>query len=421
MSNLFALIDCDNFFVSCERLFRPDLNCRGIVVLSSNDGCVVSRSQEAKALGIPMGAPAFLYRHFFRDHDIVVFSANFELYGDISRRLLSYLTSLTPSVEAYSVDEAFVGLAGITAHNWQKWGQSVRTEINREIGIPVSIGIANTKTLAKLAAWHAKRTPDLGGVLQLDPTGIMHYLAETPLEEIWGVGRRLAPRLKAAGVHTALDVQRLRPRFAEQLMGLHGRQLVSELSGQSSHPIADNNQPRKSIMHGRMFGEDTTDWTVIEAAAVTLTAKATLRLRREGLLAKRAGIFISTNRHKPGYRRWFEQIRLEPPTADGGSIAEQLLLALRKEIHATIAFHRLSILLDELTSDKWLQTSLLKSQSPQLIALSGRRLQAVDSLNNRYGPRMVRYAAEDLSASWQPKRALRSPRYTTEWSELPII
>lgn len=202
---LFALIDCDNFFVSCEKIFRPDLEGHPCVVASSNDGCVVARSAEARAVGVPMGAPIFKHRTLFDEHHIKVFSANFELYGDISRRITEILTTITPRLEVYSIDESFLDIARLDITDYTEWGKLVRDRIAQWVGVPVSIGIAPTKTLAKLAAEQAKTDPAHGGVLYLTPQNTNKNLAKTRLEDIWGIGRRSGPKLRARGLSTALD------------------------------------------------------------------------------------------------------------------------------------------------------------------------------------------------------------------------
>ena len=225
MNSIFALVDCNNFFVSCERIFRPDLEGKPVVVLSSNDGCAVARSNEAKALGIPMGAPAFKYRDVFERHNIVKFSANFDLYGDISRRIITILTTITPKIEVYSVDESFLDLSELAITDYTAWGEMVREKIMQWVGVPVSIGIAPTKTLAKLASDRAKKEPDLRGVLDLatiTPEARNEYLRAFPIEDIWGIGRKLSPRLRAIGVGTAGQLADLRVQQAQQLMGIHG-------------------------------------------------------------------------------------------------------------------------------------------------------------------------------------------------------
>jgi DNA polymerase V len=424
MRTIFALIDCNNFFVSCERLFRPDLEGRPVVVLSSNDGCVVSRSAEAKQLGIPMGAPAFKYRQLFDREGVIRFSANFELYGDISRRITHLLTGITPRTEVYSVDESFLDLSRLEITDYSRWGREARRRLLDEVGIPVSIGIAYTKTLAKLANSRAKRDESLGGVLDLIdiPREIrLSYLKNTPVKNIWGVGRRLAPKLQAEGVYNALDLARLAPRRTGQLMGVHGRQLAAELNGQDCHPLAPYGRVRQTVMKGRMFGEDTGRFEVIEAAIASMVARAAQVLRNEGLAAMSASLSLSTDLHKPGYRRRQHAVKFRAPTADTGMITARLVQAAGAGFNPGLRYHRANVLLFDLVPENIFQTDLLGETDPGLSQKSLDRLRAVDAVNGRYGKRTLHYAAEDLSQAWQPRRQLRSPRYTTEWDELPIV
>jgi DNA polymerase V len=324
---VFALIDCNNFFVSCERIFRPELEGRPVVVLSSNDGCIVSRSNEAKALGIPMGAPAFQCRQVFKDKGVVQFSANFELYGDISRRITSILTEVTPRTEIYSIDESFLDLGELAITDYEKWGRELRKGILRSIGVPVSIGIAPTKTLAKLGADYAKTESSLGGALSLARLSLAERqacLANFPLEDVWGVGCRLLPRLRAEGIRNALDLSRMRFKHARQLMGLSGAQMVSELGGTSCHSIGSLHTIPKSVMRSRTFGEDTHELHVLEAAVANLTGRAAFQARNERQLARRAVLALNTNRHKPGFRAWHEEVKFVTPTNDTGLITSTL-------------------------------------------------------------------------------------------------
>lgn len=419
-----ALIDCNNFFVSCERLFRPDLEGRPVVVLSSNDGCVVSRSAEAKALGIPMGAPAFKYRQLFDQQGVVRFSANFELYGDISSRIIHLLTGITPRTEVYSVDESFLDLSQLGIDDRTAWGGQVRRRLLREVGIPVAIGMAPSKTLAKLATEHAKTDPGLGGVLDLidlSYTARYDYLRATDIRDVWGIGRRLSPRLRAEGIHSALDLARLRPGMARQIMGIHGRQLVAELNGQSCHPLEPYGRIRQTVMKGRMFGEDTDRFDVVEAAIASMTARAALALRKEGLAAHGASLALSTDRHKPGYRRQTYGVRFRAPTADTGLISAELTRAAQAGFNPRARYHRANVLLYDLVPERTFQPDLWGETDPGTSEKARDRLRAFDALNRRYGKGTLRWAAEDLSQAWQPRRQLRSPRYTTEWDELPVI
>jgi DNA polymerase V len=420
---VFALIDCNNFFVSCERLFRPDLNNRPVVVLSSNDGCAISRSNEAKALGIPMGAPAFKYRELFKRHGVVQFSANFELYGDISERITRLLTKITPRIEVYSVDESFLDLSELQIEDYRQWGRAVRDRILKEVGIPISIGIAASKTLAKLAAERGKQDYGLNGVLDLASLEADQrelYLLKTPIKDVWGVGWRLAPKLKAEAVFNALDLARLRPARAGQLMGVHGKQMVAELNGRSCQPLETIGRVRQSVMKGRMFGHDTAKFEVIEAAIASLTARATYVLRRDNLVARRASLYLSTNRHKPGFERRQQTIELTTPTADTGQLTALLVAEAQKLVRPSHYYHRANILLSDLEDRRRLQPDLFGRVDVAGAMASQARLQAFDSINTRYGRTAIRYAAEDLSDAWEPKHVYRSPRYTTNWQELPI-
>ncbi|MDB5166017.1 MAG: Y-family polymerase [Candidatus Saccharibacteria bacterium] len=425
MSSIFALIDCNNFFVSCERVFRPDLENRPTVVLSSNDGCVVARSNQAKALGIPMGAPVFKYRQVLKDNDVVQFSANFELYGDISSRITSLLTELTPRIEVYSVDESFLDLQGLNITDYAAWGRAVKDRIQREIGIPVSVGIAPTKTLAKLASEQAKHDESLGGAFSfLDLSEAEHdaMLQKTPVKDLWGVGWRLNPKLKSAGVHTALDLSRLWPATARQLVGSkHGAQLVAELNGISCHGLEPEHQPQKSIMRGRTFGEDTDQFHVIEAAIASLASGAAYRLRHEHRLARSGGLLLNTSKHKPGFRSWWLPITFDTPTNDSGIIISRLVRELQQHYQPGQQYHRANVFLLDFIAEDALQTDLLGYVDTTIDERSRRRMQALDDINKRFGKGRLGYAAERFSATWQPKRQLRSPRYTSQWSELPTV
>jgi DNA polymerase V len=421
-NTIFALIDANNFFVSCERIFRPELATKPVIVRSSNDGCIVARSNEAKSLGIPMGVPVFKIRHLVQAHNITEFSGSFDLYGDISRRLTELLRACCPRIEAYSVDESFLDLSELGIVDYEAWGRIVKAHIWRAIGIPVSIGIAPTKTMAKLASELAKHEQQGSGVksfIDQTPADISKALALTPVKELWGVGWRLAPKLQAEGVLTALDLQQLAPRRARALMGIHGRQLVAELNGTSCMPLGQESRLHQSLSRTRMFGADTNQLEVVEAALASLGTAACARLRSEGLLAKKAGFFLTTNKHKPGYRRWYAEITLSTPSADTGKIMAELQQQLLSVFNSAQYYHRGGMLLHDLVAADQLQTDLLGYVNLDHQAASVKRLQAVDQLNSRYGKNKVHYAAEDLSQAWRPRQGLRSPRYTTNWSELP--
>ncbi len=422
MKTVFALIDCNNFFVSCERLFRPDLEGKPVVVLSSNDGCVVARSNEAKAIGIPMGAPAFKYRYLFNEHKVQTFSANFEIYGDISKRITSLLMTVTPKIEIYSVDESFLDLSTLPIKNYAAWGRAVRDSVFKNIGVPVSIGIAHSKTLAKLGADLAKTDETYSGAfdwVNVSDAKREEALGSMPIKEVWGVGRRLAPKLKAEGVSNALQLSQMRPQHAQQLMGIHGRQMVAELNGTSCYPLERESKAAQSILRGRTFGEDTNEVHVLESALASMATRAAFALRREGLLARRIGFFTETNRHKPGFRHWAPEIKLGQPTNDTGLIISLLIAKLVEIYNSGQHYHRLGVFLYDFVPENALQTDILGQVDARDHDKSASRMLAVDQINSKHGRGKIYYAAEALGQNWQPKHQIRSPRYVSDWDELP--
>lgn len=422
-NSVLALIDCNNFFVSCERLFRPGLEGKPVVVLSSNDGCVISRSNEAKKLGVPMGAPVFKHRQLFKDHGIIQFSANFELYGDISERITTLLTSITPHIEVYSVDESFLDLSELEISDYTAWGKMVRTSVLKNIGVPVSIGIATSKTLTKLGADRAKKESELQGVLDLTASPSQQtdlYLARTPVNDIWGVGWKLTPKLRAEGVHTALDLRQFSAKRASQLMGVHGRQLVAELNGITCHPLEKFHKPQVMIMRGRQFGADTGEAHIIESAIASLTARAAVALRREQQLARSATVILATNRHKPGYRRLSKSVTFLTPTASAGTICSGLVQAVGEIINPHEQYHKADVILHDLIPISSLQTDVFGQVSSSGRDREEALLKAVDALNVKFGKGHLFYAAERLSDAWRPRYHLGSPRYTSSWAELPV-
>jgi DNA polymerase V len=420
---MIILIDCNNFFVSCERLFRPDLNTIPVVVLSSNDGCVVARSNEAKSLGIPMGAPVFKFRDIFDHNDVIQFSASFELYGNISRRITNLLSELTPNIEVYSIDESFLDITELGIANYIQWAKAIRQRVLQEIGVPVSIGVAPTKTLAKLASEIAKQQPMFGGVYSFaDDTPDTHQqaLAMVPVKDIWGVGRKLAPKLRAEGIHNAYQLSQVPPKRAQQLLNITGRQMVAELNGIPCFPLAPVGKAQKSIMRGRTFGEDTGELHAIESVIATMVTQAAFRLRHQNQVAHRASIVIENNRHKPGYQRWYREVVFATPTHDTGEIITNILRLFSDIQEPGQKYHRLNVFLSDLSPIGNLQTDILGAVDVSQYDRSTARMQALDGINNRFGRHHLYYASEDLNKTWQPRRKLTTPRYVSEWADIPV-
>lgn len=420
---IIALIDCNNFFVSCERVFRPDLEDKPVVVLSSNDGCMVARSNEAKALGLPMAAPAFKYRDILSANKVVQFSANFELYGDISRRVTSILLSVTPNIEIYSIDESFLNLTELVIEDYSAWARMVRQAIWQWVGVPVSIGVAPSKTLAKVAVDRAKHDPELDGVLDLFSASHLEraeHLKRTPIGNVWGIGWRLAPKLRGEGLLSAYDLSQMRPQYAQSLMGIRGRQTIDELNGISCFPIERYEKPTQSIARTRTFGSDTHDIGSLEAAITNFTSRAAFRLRRSHQLTRRASLFLATNKHKPGYQRWVREVRFRVPTDDTGLLITALVKILHDIYQPQKPYYRAGVMLYDFVPNQ-LQTDLWGQADETTYDRSQARMLAIDELNERYGGSKVHYAAEDLGKAWEPRKGLRSPRYVSNWDELPAI
>jgi len=294
---LFALVDCNNFYASCERLFRPELRGKPVVVLSNNDGCVIARSNEAKALGIPMGAPAFQWEHLFRKQGVAVFSSNFLLYGDLSARVMSVLADMSPQVEVYSIDEAFLDLSGV-AHPVALC-RDIRAQVLRWTGIPVSIGLAHTKTLAKAANRRAKKDTSLNGVFnhtaEADPNAL---LSGMDVGDVWGIGPRHQKRLWARGVRTALDFARLPRDWVQKEMSVVGLSTLLELQGISCMSFERAPAARKSILCSRSFGQLVEDKEHLREAVCAYAARAAEKLRHEGQETQAVQVFAHTPRHR---------------------------------------------------------------------------------------------------------------------------
>lgn len=405
-----------------------------LIVLSSNDGCAVARSNEAKALGIKMGEPLHELKRRFCMVDgttmkpltdsslprVVAFSANFELYGDISRRVAAVLARITPKLELYSIDEAFLDISKLNIRGYERWGRQLAAKIEREVGVPVSVGIAPTKTLCKLAADHVKHHPECEGAYYARNSR-EESLEATPIHNIWGIGWRLAPRLHAEGIHTAADLAAMRPKHAQQLMGILGRRTVAELNGLSCIPLSSTHKPQQVISRGRQFGHDTSDFATISAAVARMTNHACHALRKEGRLATRATIWLMTNRKKPNPTTAHHDIRLSTPIADTGNISHQLLTVLQQEFDAHHEWHKAEVTLWGLVPATELQMDVFNTIQHRLYAHSSTLMTTLDSINHIYGKGTLRYAAEDLSSAWYPRRAMQSPGYTSSWDDLPAV
>ena len=412
-----ALVDCNNFYASCERLFQPELRGRPVVVLSNNDGCVIARSNEAKALGIEMGAPWHLYRGKFEKEGVAVRSSNYTLYGDLSSRVMKTLADFTPNLEIYSIDEAFVGLEGFEGRAEQHT-RALRETVMRWTGIPVSVGVAATKTLAKVANRFAKKEPKHGGVfVMLDANTTEIGLAGLKLRDLWGIAGRVEARLRDIGIETPLQLRDADPQFIRERFSVVMQRMVMELRGVPCIAFEDVTPDRKSVMASRSFGRPVTTYEELREAVSTYTSRAAEKIRRQHLTANHMAVFLETNRFKPGDPQYFatKSIRLPVPTSDTGRLLKGASAALMAIYKKGFRYKKAGVILLDLKKaadnqgDLWVRPDTPGSQH---------LMKAMDSLNARYGRGTVVYASAGHSRAWRLRSDFVSPRYTTSWDEL---
>ncbi len=419
MPPVFALVDCNNFYVSCERVFDPKLDGKPVVVLSNNDGIVVARSNEAKALGIAMGVPAFQIRSLIRAHDVQVFSSNYALYGDLSRRVMDTLAQFSPHVEVYSIDEAFLNLSGFTGRNLTEYGRAIRATVKRWTGIPVSVGIAETKTLAKIAGEVAKHRRDASGVCDLTTwpdRGAL--LADIPVEDVWGVGPNWARLLTEHGVRTARDLREADERWIRTRMGVVGARIVQELCGRSCLTLEDCPPPKQAVTVSRMFGRPITTLAEMREAVAAYTARAGEKLRRERLAVTVLTVFLTTNPFKdePQYSN-AATVTLPVATDATPELLRQALRSIERIYREGYRYNKAGVMLTALVPASQVQGDLFDDRDRER---SSRLMRLLDRINAEMGAGTLRYAAEGYVKRWRTRFERRSPAYTTNWRDLPV-
>jgi DNA polymerase V len=417
--SLFALVDCNNFYVSCERVFDPRLEGQAAVVLSNNDGCVVARSNEAKALGIAMGVPAFEIRDLIARHQIQVFSSNYALYGDMSHRVMETLRQLSPEVEVYSIDEAFLNLVGFADRDLGGYGRSIRATIKRWTGLPVSVGIAETKTLAKIANFYAKRRAELNGVLDLTTApDRMDLLATLPVHEIWGVGPSSARFLKLNGIDNATQLSHANEQLIRKHLGVVGLRTVRELRGIACMPIELAPPSKQGITVSRSFGRPVEDFDELRAATVTYASRAAEKLRQGRLVASALTVFLETNPFKdePQYRN-ARTLSLPMATDNSLELIQTALRGLKTIYRRGYRFKKSGVMLVDLIPATQVQANLFDREDRD----RGRRLMAaLDRINDRMGDGTLQFGAVGNRQPWRARFDHRSPQYTTRWEALPV-
>ena len=420
MPPIFALVDCNNFYASCERVFNPMLEGKPIVVLSNNDGCVVARSNEAKVLGIKMGMPEFQIRPLLRAHHVHVFSSNYTLYGDLSQRVMETLEQFCPDLEIYSIDEAFLSLSGSTSRNLTEYGRTIGSTVKRWTGIPVSVGIAETKTLAKIANRVAKRTPDMGGVCDLlacpDREALLGRMA---VDDVWGIGPTYALLLKQHGIATALQLRQADDQWIRKQMGIVGLRLVYELRGRACLDLEECPAPKQGITCSRAFGRSVCTLAEMEEAVSSYVSRAAEKLRGEGLAVTVLNVFLMTNEFKdePQYRN---SVTCSVPvgTDTTSELIRAALRGLRTIYRDGYRYKKAGVMFTALVPTSQVQPDLFDRQDrPRSKRLMG----ALDAINDRWGAGTLDYASSGFTKAWKTQCHRRSPAYTTDWNSLPIV
>lgn len=419
MGSPIAIVDCNNFYASCERLFKPSLNGKPIVVLSNNDGCAIARSNEAKALGVKMGDAYHLNKDQWAKWGMRIFSSNYTLYGDISARVMRVISEFTPDLEIYSIDEAFLGFSGFA--DPEGHARQLRTAVAQRIGIPVCVGISTTKTLAKVANRTAKKTPDSGGVCYLDTeakqTAALERLA---LDDLWGVGYRLPRRLAEIGITTPLQLRDADPAMIRQRFNVVLQRTVMELQGTPCIDLEQDNPDSKTICTSRSFGRYVEGYDEMAEALTSYVSRAAEKMRRQGLATPAIMVLVQTNKHKPDQPQYYATrgVKLTIATADTGRLIRAALWGLKQIYRPGFRYKKTGVLFLDLAPAASVQGSLfLRPDTPERVRL----MQLVDELNARHGRDRVRFACSGLDRGWKLKAEFHSPRYTTRWGELLAV
>lgn len=410
---MFALIDCNNFYASCERVFRPDLNGKPVVVLSNNDGCVIARSNEAKALGIPMGAPAFKFEKQFEEKGIYVFSSNYALYGDMSNRVMNLLCKFTPDIEIYSIDEAFLEFKGFENLNLNTYGNKIRREVTKSTGIPISLGFAPTKALAKVANRIAKKFPEkTKSVYIIDSEEKrIKALKWTKIEDVWGIGRSNSKRLNKLGVLNAYQLTQLSDSLVRKELSVVGLRLKKDLQGEVTLKLEEI-RPKKNIATTRTFETNYTSIEQIKERISTFAVTCAQKLRKEGTCCRALLVFLKTNKHRADLSQYNRStiVKLPYPSNSSIEISKYATLGLNKIFKKGLQYKKAGVVVMDLIPENNIQLNLFENSNPQHKTI----MKTVDWLNNKMGQQKIKLASQDLKRTWKMRQERLSPKYTTD-------
>jgi DNA polymerase V len=414
------LVDANNFYVSAERIFRPDLESKPVVVLSSNDGNVIARSNEAKNLKIPMGEPVFKLPELVKKHNVQLLSANFTLYGDISARLMRILNQFVEEIEIYSIDEAFLDLTTYEQvySDLPMFAHQIKSTVNQWIGLPVSVGIAPNKTLSKVANWFAKRRPEHNGVFQLsNPDEIQNALSDFPCGEVWGIGHQYNQLLKKNGIITAYDLTQCHDVWIQKHMTIDGLRLVDELRGNPRRSIQRYPPPKKSILTSPTFGKPVDDLKTLQEALTTHVVRCAEKLRRQQSAARLLTVYLQTNpfrRQEPQYFN-HQSVVLPHPSSATPELLQYAIGVLNTIYKPAYHYKRVGVMLSGFVPEDFQQSNLFTEVPDERLRVVS---ETIDDLNEKYGRDKIRFAAQGYSQHWKPRSKYLSRRYTTRWDEI---
>ena len=418
---MFALADCNNFFASCERVFRPDLQGKPVIVLSNNDGCAVARSNEAKALGIKMGDPFFKIRHIVERHNVAVFSGNMALYGDMSQRVRWVLEDFAPAIEVYSIDEAFLDLRGMVGIDFDEYAKKISAECWRQTSIPVSVGIAPSKTLAKIASKLCKQYPKLrGGCYMHRPQDIEKVLRKFPVEDVWGIGRRSAAKLHSIGVKTAWDYCQLPEVAIRKMFGVVGLRTWKELHGQPCIEFEDGFEAKQSICVSRSFAKEISDVDELSEQIANFASSMAEKLRQQRSVVTEMAVFAYTNRFKDNAPQTYGNslVHFEQPCNDQRTIVARAVAAAHELFRSGYGYKKAGVVATRIIQESDVVHSLF--EDTETAEREHRITTALDIINGTYGRGTIKLAAQG-SGRIKSSSENQSPHYTTLWSDIPTV
>lgn len=418
---MYALVDCNNFYASCERVFQPQLNGKPIVILSNNDGCVISRSNEAKAVGVAMGAPEFKIRDLIKEKNVKVFSSNYPLYGDLSNRVMKILEAYTPNLEIYSIDEAFLNFDGMSIADYHDYGLQMKRRIQKWVGIPVCVGFAPTKALSKVANRIAKKFQErTQGIYVIDTNEKrIKALKWTKIEDVWGIGFRLRKKMMAHNILTAYDFTK--PQYEAWIkkeMGVIGMRLKYELEGKSVLDLEPIREQKKSVATTRSFPKQISEFDDLRERVATFAAVCAEKLRKQNSCCQTIIVMLVIDKHKYESQKYYFNKAITLPYATNSTITiSNTAIALLKELYVgneNIKFKKAGVIVTELIDENKKQFQLFEEENPKHLAL----MKAMDYLNTKIGDRKVKLGTQNLSLTWNMNQKHLSPRYTTKFKEI---